>query len=358
MEPKECGPTRPSDAPTPAPAAHGGDLARAAALHGGDAAEWLDLSTGVNALAYPVAPFSPDAVVWRRLPDSDAAAAAEAAARAAYGAGPGAAVVACPGAQGAIQTLPRLMSPTAGVRRPVAAILAPSYAEHARAFSSSGWRVRPATDLDAMSGADVAVLVNPNNPDGRRFTLSEISALRARVGALIVDESFIDETPDQSAAAQTGEQGLIVLRSLGKFYGLAGVRFGAALTDPALGARLRAALGPWAVSGPALAVAAAALRDDAWAALARQRLAAAPARMQTLTRPAGLRPIGGTGLFRTFAVPGDDAAALQRALAAKRIWTRVFEEQPSWIRLGTPGSEADWTRLTRAFDALAERPGS
>lgn len=337
----------------PSAARHGGDLARAMALHGGAREEWLDLSTGINAAPYPVRPPGPGAAVWRDLPDADAAHRAAEAARIAYRAAPEAAVLATPGAQGAIQALPGLLKDEAGAQ-PLVAILGPTYAEHARAFSAAGWWVEPVREPEAAEGAAAAVVVNPNNPDGRAFGPEELLNLAARVGRLIVDESFMDETPERSLAGACAGERLVVLRSLGKFYGLAGLRLGFAITGPDLAARLAEALGPWPVSGPALHFGAEALLDRNWAEATRGRLGANRPRLRDLGASAGLAPQGGTGLFQSFLTPegwSGAAAGLQAALARRRVWSRVWPERPRWIRLGAPGPEADWARLEAALSA-------
>lgn len=334
---------------------HGGDLDRAQALYGGAAAEWLDLSTGINAESCP-APVPPaDDPLWRRLPDQALLARAVAAARTAYGVSERARVLPAPGAQGALQLAPRLLKPGR------VAILSPTYAEHARAFRAAGWMVMPTCDVETLARleADAAVVVTPNNPDGRRVDPERLLALSERLRLLVVDESFMDETPERSLAPRAGGESLLVLRSLGKFYGLAGLRLGFALAGPRFGATLAAALGPWPVSGAALSMGAAALENTAWAARTRARLAENGPRLDRIAAAADLALIGGTGFFRSYragALWGGAARTLQAALARKRIWTRVFPELPSWIRFGAPGPEADWARLeTALFDAAAER---
>ncbi len=242
------------------------------------------------------------------------------------------------GAQAAIQLLPRLAPPGC------VAILSPTYNEHAAAFRAAGWQVEDTSDIAALAGADAAVVVNPNNPDGRRHTPGDLTALAARVGLLIVDESFADPTPDLSLCPTLGRPGLIVLRSLGKFTGLAGLRLGFALGAPSDIARLAELAGPWAVSGPALALGAAALADTAWTQATRARLAADARRLDALA-PWPLA--GGTALFRTYDTP--DAAAAQDHLARARIWSRIFPWSTRWLRLGLPGEPTEWDRLAAAL---------
>jgi cobalamin biosynthetic protein CobC len=316
------------------PLVHGGNLAAAMRRFGGQRADWLDLSTGINAAPYPVGPLSADA--WTRLPGAVAEAALVEAARHAYGAA-SAAVVATPGAQALIQLVPRLRKPGR------VGIVWPTYEEHGAAFRTEGWTVERIPD--PADGFDALVVVNPNNPDGRSWEPEAL--LRVRTGLLIVDESFADPDPSRSLAAAAGREGLVVMRSFGKFYGLAGVRLGFALCAPADAARLTALQGPWAVCGPALEIGAAALADDGWAALTRARLARDAARLDGLADRAGWRLVGGTALFRTY--DAGDATAAQERLARARIWTRAFPYESRWLRLGLPGHAAGWVQLERAM---------
>ncbi|SEL88546.1 L-threonine O-3-phosphate decarboxylase [Roseivivax marinus] len=320
---------------------HGGDTDAAAARYG--SGDWLDLSTGINARPYPM----PDlfAHVLNALPTAAEIAALEAAARQAYGAT--VTPVALAGAQVGIQLVPRLAD-TGSAR-----VLGPTYNEHAGALATAGWQVAEVAGIDALAGADIAVVVNPNNPDGRRHDPATLRALSARVGLLVVDESFADPTPELSLAGSLGaaDARLLVLRSFGKFYGLAGLRLGFVLAGDELSARLRSLAGPWAVSGPAIAAGRAALADDAWRAETVDRLHRDAARLDALAAGAGWDLVGGAALFRTYRVA--EAAAVQDALARHRIWTRIFPYAPHWIRLGLPSSEPDWSRLRAALTGEA-----
>ncbi|WP_353474406.1 threonine-phosphate decarboxylase CobD [Salipiger sp. H15] len=317
---------------------HGGNLDAAMARFGGDRAAWLDLSTGINPDPYPVPPIPAEA--WAVLPRRSDMARLIAAARAAYGCP--ARIVAVNGAQGAIQIVPMLRAPGR------AAVLAPTYNEHAAALRAGGWEVTEARDLDALAGADLAVVVNPNNPDGRRTPPEALAALAGRVGLLVVDESFGDPEPGLSLAPRLGSElpNVVVLRSFGKFYGLAGLRLGFALAHGALGDRLAELAGPWPVSGPAIEIASAALLDKDWQTETTARLTHGAAKLDALARGAGWQLVGGSPLFRTYATP--DARAAQEHLAARRIWTRVFPYSESWIRLGLPPSDR-WDQLEAAL---------
>jgi cobalamin biosynthesis protein CobC len=331
------------DGPGGAPRDHGGDLARAVARHGGAPADWLDLSTGINPRAWPHPRPLPalSAAAWRRLPDADALEGMLAAARRAYAVPPTAAITAAPGASALIRLVPRLVRPVA------VAIPAPTYNEHEAAFVAEGWRV---TDRPGP-GVTAAVIVNPNNPDGRLWRRRDLLLLAEALDLLVVDESFIDPVPEFSLVPDCGRDGLVVIRSFGKFFGLAGLRLGFAVGAPAPIARLAELLGPWAVSGPALEIGRRSLADTSWAQAERRRLVADAERLSALGRAAGWREVGGTALFRTFATP--DASSVRDRLAAARIWSRIFPYSPDWLRLGLPPDEAGWARLAAAAGASA-----
>lgn len=327
-----------------APIAHGGRLDAARRLHPRAPQPWIDLSTGVNPRPYPLPPISPEA--WARLPDDDAFAALERAARAAYRAPDQAALVAGAGAQAFIQLLPRVFR----ARR--VGVLGFTYAEHAACWARSGATVVAADSLDQLAAFDVAVIVNPNNPDGRLLTPRALAPLAQEMtrkgGLLVLDESFMDFTPAQSAASLAAMEGVVVLRSFGKAYGLAGVRLGFALCAPARAATLRAAVGPWAVSGPALAIGARALADAGWRHAAAAACASEAARLDAVLERAGFEPMGGVSLYRLVrhARAGDWLARL----CENGVLARAFPERPDWLRFGLPGDELAWRRLAGALE--------
>ncbi|EEW26260.1 threonine-phosphate decarboxylase [Rhodobacter ferrooxidans] len=317
-------------APMPLPDAslpdHGGGVDGAALQFGGGRGDWLDLSTGINPLPYPVGDIAP--VAWATLPDKAAQEALLAAARALWRVPEGAAVLAAPGASALIALLPLLAVPG------IVDIPSPTYNEHGRAFQAAGW---------AFGTGGARVLVHPNNPDGRLWQASDLGADQSG-GLTVIDESFCDVMPEASLIGQAVRPGVVVLKSFGKFWGLAGLRLGFAIGDPVLIARLAQLLGPWPVSGPALQIGARALADRAWADTTRARLAADALRLDALV---GAPLVGGTSLFRLYDV--GDAALAQEALARHHIWTRIFPYSSRWLRLGLPGTAADWARLETAL---------
>ncbi|MCR8724805.1 threonine-phosphate decarboxylase [Frigidibacter sp. ROC022] len=303
---------------------HGGGLDAAVARFGGQRADWLDLSTGINPVPYPLPELA--AETWTALPDQGARQALEAAARRFWRVPDGAAVLAAPGASALIARLPHLLP------RGSVAIPGPTYNEHEAAFRAAGW---------SFEGSDAMVVVHPNNPDGRLWRTSELS-----LPLVVIDESFCDVMPERSLIAEATRPGRLVLKSFGKFWGLAGLRLGFAIGDPGIVGALAEALGPWPVSGPALAIGAAALQDGAWAEATRDRLRADAARLDGLMLGAGAVLEGGTPLFRLYRVA--DAGAMQERLARGHVWSRVFPWSDTLLRLGLPAPDG-WAQLEAAL---------
>jgi cobalamin biosynthetic protein CobC len=329
---------------------HGGDLDAARRQFPGATEPFIDLSTGINPNPYPLPRFP--AGLFARLPSPAAVAALAETAAKAYGAPSAAHVVLAPGTQ-------LLLPLVAGLVRPGrAAVLAPSYGEFARVAARAGHRVKTVRDLDACAGADLVMVANPNNPDGKlldKKALLDLAEknLRPRGGMLIVDEAFMDVgPPNASLAFEVSHGNVLVLRSFGKFFGLAGLRLGFAFASPARAARLRAALGPWAVSGPALAVGTKALADTVWIERTRRRLARVARRLDATLERGGLEIIGGTNLFRLAQTP--EADALFHHLGSAGIFARAFPDNPHWLRFGLPATEASWRRLEAALTSFAK----
>ncbi len=305
---------------------HGGGLDAAVGQYGGKRGDWLDLSTGINPVPYPVPHLTSDA--WTTLPDSGALDLLTARARAFWNIPSDAAVLATAGASAPIAQLPRL------VKAGRVAIPGPTYNEHGAAFRAAGWTL----DDD---GGDALVAVHPNNPDGQVWDAAQLNA-----PLTIIDESFCDVTPDLSLVGLSSRSGTVVLKSFGKFWGLAGLRLGFAIGDPALIAKLAEALGPWQVSGPALQIGAEALSDFQWADETRARLSVDADRMDRLMTGQGAVVQGGTSLFRLYEVA--DAKAAQAQLASAKVWSRVFPYADNWLRLGLPAPDR-WAQLEGAF---------
>lgn len=320
---------------------HGGDLAAAERRWGRPAAGWLDLSTGINPWPYPLPPLAAEA--WTRLPGRAEEETLRAAAVHRFGVAAPDRVLAGPGTSALIQALPRIRAAGA------VDVVAPTYGEHARAWAAAGHTVREVARFEDAA-APVQVVVNPNNPDGRvvppALLLDRAAVLAARGGLLLVDEAFGDMSPALSVAPRLAP-GLVVLRSFGKFYGLAGLRLGFALALPEILAPLAAQLGPWPVSGPALAVGTAALADDGWGAATMARLAAAADALDGVLDHAGFAIVGGTSLFRLAAHP--DAPALYERLGRAGILVRSFPFRRDVLRFGLPPDAEGLARLAQTL---------
>lgn len=320
---------------------HGGNLRDAVLRFGRPREDWLDLSTGINPQHYPVPPLAPD--TWHRLPENDPLLAQSAAV---YYRAPLMLPVA--GTQTAIMALPRLRPPSR------VTVAAPTYAEHAQHWALHGHTMRqvPYTELDAaVDACDVMVICNPNNPTGALVSpvrlLEWAERLAARGGWLVVDEAFGDTEPQSSVARWSDRPGLIVLRSIGKFFGLAGLRLGFVAAHPALLDALAELLGPWPVSGPAQQAGAAALRDVDWQTATRSRLAAMGMRLHQLLAEHGIDATG-CALFQWWQEAQPEA--FWQHMAERGVWVRLFAQAGRGIRLGLPPDEAGWQRLAHALE--------
>ncbi len=325
---------------------HGGNLKSAMLAFAGAPQPWIDLSTGINPVPYPLGHLP--AAVWTRLPEAADIAGLEALAALAWGAAPAARIVAAPGTQALIQWLPRLFP----ARR--VGILDFTYAEHAQVWRAAGAQVESVASLAELAGFDVAVIVNPNNPDGRLVPAAGLAALAAQMaqhgGLLVVDEAFADVLAREASLVPrlTASCAALILRSFGKTWGLAGLRLGFAVAAPELATKIRIALGPWAVSGPALAIGAAALADNAWLAQSTARLTRDAARLDALLAGAGFTGLCGTPLFRLGF--HRNAARWFRQLGQAGILVRPFAGHPDRLRFGLPGA-GDWDRLADCLNS-------
>lgn len=326
---------------------HGGRLNEAVQRWNIPHAHWLDLSTGINPIGWPV-PNIP-AQIWQRLPEADDG--LKAIIREWSGIPTQADCEPVAGSQAAIMALPRLRTPC---RVGIPSI---GYREHEYSWRQAGHQIVAITSAPTSSNddswldeLDVLVWVNPNNPTGELIAPATLlrwqQRLQQRGGWLIVDEAFMDATPELSLCAYAGRPGLIILRSLGKFYGLAGVRAGAVLSEPSIIESLRQLLGPWSLSGPTRYVMAQALQDHAWHRQTCLRLQHDTQRLAHILQTAGLKSLGGTVLFQT--VQTDTPIELAEQLAAQGILVRTFE-QPGMLRFGLAADEQQWRRLVAAL---------
>ncbi|WP_438747806.1 threonine-phosphate decarboxylase CobD [Pararhizobium sp. O133] len=325
------------------PIVHGGGVTEAAALFGGNPTDWLDLSTGINPnpVALPDIPIS----AWHRLPDRHLVDAARQAAARYYRCNSGQPVP-VPGTQSVIQLLPRLVPSGRRI-----AIFAPTYGEYARVFSLAGYAVDAISSPDQLTpDHGLAIVVNPNNPTGRAYPPSELSALAKQLeksgGLLLVDEAFGDAQPDLSIVpVAAGHDNLIVFRSFGKFFGLAGLRLGFVIATDAVLSNFAEWLGPWSVSGPALVISRALMEGGT--APVQAAILERKAGLDTVLRQAGLSIIGGTVLFTLIDHPR--AEQLHEQLCHSHVLTRKFSYAPTWLRIGLAPDAAGDTRLEDAL---------
>ena len=327
---------------------HGGRLAAARRAFPDAPSPWLDLSTGINPRPWS----GPRATVedLGRLPDPEMLAALEAAAAEAFGTSPER-VAAVPGAEAGLRALPRLT----GAGR--VGIVSPTYGGHAEAWAAAGIPVQALAFGEFQTcDAEAVLLVNPNNPDGVQVEPDRLVQLARRRSAagrwLVVDESFVEATPGLSVADERAP-GLVVLRSFGKFYGLAGVRLGFVVGAPELIGRVRGQFGDWPVAAEALAAGTAAYADAVWRATTLERLTEDAARLDRLLTTSGFEVLGGSPLFRL--ARATDAGRRFDALCRAGILTRPFSDAPTWLRFGLPDG-AGWSRLEAALKTVMEIP--
>jgi cobalamin biosynthetic protein CobC len=331
---------------------HGGRLGTARALYSQAPQPWIDLSTGINPESYP----APRArgITLNRLPDTAELGRLEAVAAAAFGVADPQRVVATGGTEPALRLLPYVL------RQRAAVVAGPTYGSHADGWERAGVpsRMVPDSQLEgSIADQTAVVVVNPNNPDGRvvsRDRLRQLhDAVAARGGVLVLDEAFAEVTPEASVAGIAGSrqaERLVVLRSFGKFYGLAGLRLGFVVGAAQITARVRGVIGDWPVSVDALAAGLAAYADREWAQRMREQLAGSARRLDGLLARHGFEVVGGTSLYRL--VRAQDAPVRFERLAAAGILTRPFQHDASLLRFGLPGPPDEWHRLSDALASL------
>jgi cobalamin biosynthetic protein CobC len=323
---------------------HGGRLDHARREFG--EGDWLDLSTGINPNAYPIGHISADA--WQRLPSDRSMGELLDVARKAYGVKAESAVVAANGTQALIELLPKLL----GCKH--VAIHGPTYGEHAHSWQRAGAQIIQLVAGDPVPvAADCVVVVNPNNPDGRIMAVAEMLAiageLEKRRGYLIVDEAFCDAWPEASVVGQMPPN-CIVLKSFGKFYGLAGVRLGFAIATSDLCRIADTRMGPWAVSGPALEIGSKALADRQWASEMAGQLKQQSETEQAGLAKAGLEVIGCNPLF--IYCRHQDAGRIYLELCRRHILVRPFADMPDRLRIGLCRTDTQLERLVGALSDL------
>ncbi len=325
---------------------HGGNLKEAEKLFGFPAQGWLDLSTGVNIKAYSNVKLTN--LSLQMLPQQEKLEMLLDAARRFYRVPPSMEIIAAPGSQVIIQHLPALLSDQQ------VSIIGPTYAEHAKNWEEGGHKVSIVDSLENIVGAEIAVIVNPNNPNGNVITCGEILGLANEEfngkGLIVIDEAFADAEPEVSIIPHLTNSFTVVLRSFGKFFGLPGLRLGFAIGQPHLIDQLRKRLGPWSVSGPAIEIGTRALNDTRWVQTTRAQLIERCKKLDLILQSAGFEIAGGTSLFRLIEL--ECAEKLFHHLGKLGIFVRKFPDNRTWLRLGVPYSKSDFVRLECALHSV------
>lgn len=323
---------------------HGGALDHMRAAFPDSPEPWIDLSTGINPWPWHIDTLPNTS--FHHLPTRTAYNACRKAMANSFGA-PQDSLVLAPGSELLIRLLPWVIGPDR------VAVLEPTYSDHAQVWQAAGCEViRSENPLTIADEVDAVVVCNPNNPDGQRFQPAELLSiaemLARRGGWLIVDEAYADLDPSLSLAPYAGHDGLILLRSFGKFFGLAGVRLGALIAPPAICSAMQDQLGTWPVSGPALQIGARAYDDQVWQSEIRQQLRNACQRLDAILARAGLTVAGGTDLFRL--VDTENANVLWDKLGRAGIYVRRFDQSDRLIRIGLPATDSAAARLAAALN--------
>ena len=335
---------------------HGGELSRIQVRYPEAPKPWLDLSTGLNPRPWPWRDnVSPNDIMAATtyLPNQNGFNFCHDAWTGYLKTGTPDEWTLAAGSQAVINLLPNLF-PDYGVCLPD-----PTYGEHVRVWQKAG---RPVSRIDATElfqrpfpARQVLIVTNPNNPDGHLFDPDDLIALAARLrdqdSFLIVDEAFCDVLPEQSLAGRTLPSNIVLLRSLGKFFGLAGLRIGMFRAAGALREEMRDMLGPWQVNGPALLIAGHALRDESWIVQTRQRLKQDGDRLRDILSQAGLQISGSTDLFCL--TRSEEAAEIAETLARNGIYVRSFVEDDQYLRFGLPATNDQFLRLESALDTCS-----
>jgi len=299
---------------------HGGQLKLASERYQIPLEEWTDLSTGINPDSYPL-PAVPESV-WQRLPETNDG--LETAAAAYYGSTQ---LLPVAGSQEAIQLLPELREPCR------VGIISPAYHSHQQAWTNAGHKVFEISveQLDkTLDNLDVLLLVNPTNPTTHRYSLEQLGhwhqQLQQRGGWLVVDEAFMDLTPEGSLIRPQAKAGLIVLRSIGKFFGLAGIRLGFVWAEEAILKGLAERQNDWSVSHPARWAGRLALSDFEWQRKQRIKIPQLMAGLKIRLAAIYQCEVVDAGLFAYVILGREEAIEEHERLCKTGVLTRLFKE--------------------------------
>ena len=191
------------------------------------------------------------------------------------------------------------------------------------------------------------IITNPNNPDGYTWDKSKLldiaDTLAKNNGVLIVDEAFADLTPENSLASDNLPENIILLRSLGKFFGLAGLRLGIARLPNFIKQKTILEFGPWSVNALALKIAQYALQDKTWISNTRLNLKSNADNLSDILIKSGFHTMGKTDLFQL--VEHRDFEYINNKLTQNGIYVRTFENDKKLMRFGLPKNEEEFLRL-------------
>ena len=321
---------------------HGGEVAVAAKEFGLPEDQWIDLSTGINRTSYPNTHLS--AAVFQALPNITDMEHLLTKAKMFYEIKNSSEIIAGPGTQSILQNLPLLFP-----KREIS-ILSPTYSEHQYTWEQAGNKVLPVSTLNAVPHDIVAVVVNPNNPNGKKYQVEDLLNLSENLELLVIDEAFCDCSPNLSVIPHLSKHKILVLRSLGKFFGLAGLRLGFAVGMPKITQQILSRLGPWAVSGPAIEIGTRALSDTSWVSGMRRMLKSQSLRLNNILEKQNISILGGTTLFTL--IKTRHASEIFSALATEGILVRQFENYKTWLRIGLPGAENEWQKLEYTLNSI------
>jgi cobalamin biosynthesis protein CobC len=326
---------------------HGGDLTEAKKVFNHISIDsWIDLSTGINLNSYNDTGIGLSNL--DKLPTKDSYDELVSAAKNYYSVSDTNRLCISSGAQSLINILPYIFSIEKNV-----AIFSPTYSEHAISWKKANYSIREINKIDQILNEDIVVITNPNNPDGLVYSHSDIEEIYSKIvknkGLLIIDESFIDATPELSFVKKLQNRNIIILKSFGKFFGLAGLRLGFAIGNEGIISDLENILGPWPVSTIALNIATKAMSDIDWIKGTRSLLLKLSEELNSNLSSSGYNIYGTTAFFTLISV--ENSTKMQRELANKGIWTRIFDYNNRWVRIGVP---KDKETLEYLFNAIGK----
>lgn len=308
---------------------HGGNIDEAIIDYGGHEVDWIDLSTGINPECYPIPKFSD--TDWRDLPTVTEIRKLESLISSQFKTF--SSVMLTPGSQIAINLLPMLF------KKQIVGILEPTYSDYFVSFANAGFKVYSCKNLKELFKSKIAILVNPNNPDGKNYDVKDLIVLSKKVNVLIVDESFVEASETSSIISYINQEtnNIIVIKSFGKLYGLAGLRLGFVFSGRSLIKEFKKVFSFWPVSKVSIKIASKAVIDSKWMIRTQIKLKKKAKILDDIMKSIDFELVGGTNLFRLYSTP--NSLSSQKFLAKKFIWSRIFSYSEKWLRLGIPSDD-------------------